>query len=331
MNDDYPPAPYFVPKAQDPFYKKEKKRLFSRIGFALLLFEVIVALAQFLLLFICARWFPRAFNWSDFALALNAITQYAIAFPAFLIMIAGVPKEAPKKRRLGAEGWITFLAVSFFLMVAGGYIAEWLMAALSAWRGETVTNAVSDMIENSSPLGNLIAVCILGPVFEEILFRKLLIDRLLPCSETLAIVMSGVLFGLVHGNLYQFFYAAFSGILFGYVYVRTGRIVITIAMHMIINFAGSFVTDFLNEMTAGTPEGTVGFWSIINGVFTAAVYLLALFGLLLLIVKRKKISASKEGTLDLPLGLQFNVEWLNAGMVIFTVFCALSLTVSIFI
>ena len=39
------------------------------------------------------------------------------------------------------------------------------------------------------------------------MFRKLLIDRIVPFGQRVAVVVSGLAFGLFHGNFYQFFYA----------------------------------------------------------------------------------------------------------------------------
>ena len=68
--------------------------------------------------------------------------------------------------------------------------------------------------------------------------NKLLIDRIHVYGEGTAIVLSGVAFGLFHGNLSQFFYAAFLGCMFAFLYVRTGRILYPILLHAAINLLG---------------------------------------------------------------------------------------------
>jgi membrane protease YdiL (CAAX protease family) len=77
---------------------------------------------------------------------------------------------------------------------------------------------------------------------EEVIYRKLVIDRLRCFGELPALLISGVGFGLIHGNFSQFFYAALIGIVFGYVYLRTGNILHTVLLHMLINLIGGVYT-----------------------------------------------------------------------------------------
>ena len=69
--------------------------------------------------------------------------------------------------------------------------------------------------------GTLFFLVIVGPIFEEWLFRKQLIDHTRKYGEKTAILLSGLAFGLFHMNLFQFFYAFLLGLMFGYVYTRT--------------------------------------------------------------------------------------------------------------
>ena len=64
----------------------------------------------------------------------------------------------------------------------------------------------------------------------------------LPFGEKPAVILSGLAFGLIHGNLTQFFYAFGLGIAFGYIFVKTGKVKYPIILHMIINFLGSVVS-----------------------------------------------------------------------------------------
>jgi membrane protease YdiL (CAAX protease family) len=121
----------------------------------------------------------------------------------------------------------------------------------------------------------LVYAVIGAPIVEELTFRKALCDRLHDTHEGYAAVISGLLFGLMHGNHQQFFLAFFIGMLFAMVYQRTGRIVYTMLLHGMINF------------TATLPE----FFSLagvdINLGWNIAVGALILAGLVVLLVKRK--------------------------------------------
>lgn len=112
-------------------------------------------------------------------------------------------------------------------------------------------DTVSELIESISIPAIIVFTVILAPIFEEICFRKILIDKLSEYGTSFCVVFSGLAFGAYHGNFYQFFYAFAIGMLFAYIYCRYGKIRYTIFLHMILNFLGSVaavtVSDFLQS------------------------------------------------------------------------------------
>ena len=87
----------------------------------------------------------------------------------------------------------------------------------------------------SSLLLNLVVFSLLPAVLEEMVYRGYFIKLLRPYGDTLAVVVSAVLFGLMHGNLLQFPFALMLGLAFGYIAVRTRRIWITMILHFLNN------------------------------------------------------------------------------------------------
>jgi membrane protease YdiL (CAAX protease family) len=81
----------------------------------------------------------------------------------------------------------------------------------------------------------LLYVCLVGPILEEILFRGLVLQSLRPWGDKLAIIVSGVLFGLMHMNLLQGIPVAVLGIFFAYVTVKSGSIIPTVILHILYN------------------------------------------------------------------------------------------------
>jgi membrane protease YdiL (CAAX protease family) len=82
---------------------------------------------------------------------------------------------------------------------------------------------VSKAFYGSTLLAEVIATCILTPVLEEVLYRGIAYVRL---REWLgirpAVILSALLFGLMHFNLVQFVYAGVLGLLLAYVMERFG-------------------------------------------------------------------------------------------------------------
>ncbi len=92
---------------------------------------------------------------------------------------------------------------------------------------------------------NLISVAILPAILEEMSFRGFLLEKLRPLGDRFAVLMSAVLFGLLHGNIVQIPFAFLLGLFFGYVTVRTNNIFIAIFLHF-LNNAISVLFDYAN-------------------------------------------------------------------------------------
>ena len=97
-----------------------------------------------------------------------------------------------------------------------------------------------DFWENAfSPVG-LMAVGVIGPFAEELLFRGAVLPSLLKWDRIsgkpwLAIVISAALFSLAHMNPAQMPFAFLLGLLFGWLYYRTGSLLPGLVIHVINN------------------------------------------------------------------------------------------------
>ena len=328
-------TPWVLPPEQNPLYRRNQRRNLGRIGLALAIYLLSTSLLSAAMSFVAARFFPALFQQHQelFTLLLAAVPGYLLGVPFFALLVKGMPRQAPEKKPLTPGGWITFLAVSFFLMYAGSVIATVLMELLSGIRGQEITNAIDKQITTSSPWLNFALVAVIAPIFEEILCRKLVLDRLLPYSEVLAVVTGGLFFGMLHGNFYQFFYATFLGITFSYVYVKTGRLIHSVVMHMIVNFTGSVITDFINKHTGAEALSATSInpWDLVASRYALGMITLSVWGAILLFreIKKKKLSA--EGPCKLTLKTQFKLMWGSGGTIAYCVVCGILFITSLFI
>ena len=90
---------------------------------------------------------------------------------------------------------------------------------------------------------------ILAPVTEEILFRGLVLRKLMPFGKRFAIFCSAVTFGLFHGNLVQAPFAFLVGLVLGYVAAKY-NICWAMLLHMINNLV---IADMLSRLTSSLP------------------------------------------------------------------------------
>ncbi len=135
-----------------------------------------------------------------------------------------------------------------FIMV-GGYATQVVtVAALNLARKifpEAFSNydKLMDGMLNTSWL-MLVAVFVLAPIGEEIIFRGLILSYSRKCmKEIYAILLNGLLFGVYHGNLIQGIYACLFGMLLAHLAYANESIVPGILLHMAINVSAMFTCD----------------------------------------------------------------------------------------
>ena len=86
------------------------------------------------------------------------------------------------------------------------------------------------------------AVCLIGPVMEEVMMRRVVLTEISEATgkKWLGIIISAVLFAVMHGNPIQIVFAIPAGILLGWLYCITGSLLVPIGVH-IMNNTASFI------------------------------------------------------------------------------------------
>lgn len=166
---------------------------------------------------------------------------------------------------------------------------------------------------------------ICAPIVEEYVFRKLIIDRTVQYGQATAILLSGLMFALFHGNFNQFVYAFTLGVFWGFIYVKTGRLIYTVALHMTVNFLGSIPglllmkSTFFNQLSLlaeNNPSAIVGLVMQHPVQFLLiCFYMLLLFGLVITgiifwAINFKKFKCA-PGEITIPKGKRFSTIILN--------------------
>lgn len=90
-------------------------------------------------------------------------------------------------------------------------------------------------------------ICLLGPILEELLFRGVLLDGLRKYGNYFGIVMSAILFGLVHQNFIQCLPAVVMGIFLGAIAVKSGSLIPSIVIHILNNTMSSILMVLLQS------------------------------------------------------------------------------------
>ncbi|MCX4340277.1 MAG: type II CAAX endopeptidase family protein [Lachnospiraceae bacterium] len=291
-------------------YKAYKKD-FSSIGIRMLISTVIVLAIQTGASALALALFPQ---WQDNLAILLVVTMvplYLIAFPISFALLRDKNAPAIEKHPMKPGQLVIAFMMLYGLMILGNLIGLALTAGIGIIKGSPVQNALLNVITGGSLWITAIFTVLCAPVFEEYLFRKLICDRAVKYGEGVAVVLSGLLFGLFHMNFNQFFYAFFLGCFLAFLYVKTGNLKYTILLHMILNFLGSVVGAIIMTLDQSDP-----LMMIIMTVYSLCIYAVAIAGIVLLIVKRRKMTL-KQGEIVIEKGQRFKTVILNVGMILY--------------
>lgn len=164
-------------------------------------------------------------------LAITSVFSSVITFMVFL-KLGWTPIT---RTYLQSKPWLTLLWVALFAI--GAIIP---LELIYEHLGLEMDDNTSQLFEGllKEPWG-YVAVGVLAPLVEEMVFRGALLRTLLGMvskkNHWIAIMVSAFVFGLVHGNMAQFVNAMIMGLMLGWMYYRTKSIVPGILLHWVNN------------------------------------------------------------------------------------------------
>lgn len=260
-------------------------------------------------------------------LLTSSLPLYLVGMPVFYLTVRGLPRAVPKKEKTSFLALVILFLIAVALMIAGNLAGNWIMRILGALSGRDFSNMLEQAFD--TPLWfSILFTVILAPVLEELIFRKVLVDRLRPFGEEMAMVLSGLLFGAFHGNFYQFFYASAIGMLLAYVYMRSGKLRCNIGLHMLINFIGGILPTVLSDalgydefISLETPEEVTAYIMahltpyVLFIAYQFLLYGMALAGLVLLCVFARKMEFERQ-VCELPKGQSSQIFFSSWGMLL---------------
>ncbi len=140
-----------------------------------------------------------------------------------------------------------------------------ILAVVAVALGSVASNIINEaldlqnimeqqFVDMSSNVIGILAIAIIGPIAEEVVFRGAICRSLLKkgVPTGLTVLISAMLFGLIHFNPAQIPFAFLMGLMLGYIYCRTGSLVPTIIAHIINNSVSVIVMAIYGEEANNT-------------------------------------------------------------------------------
>ena len=288
------------------------RQVFSRVGFAYAAYLTISTASQLLAAALLQPF--RARMGEDLWFVVCMLCMYPAAFLVFWLLMRRIPKDPAGRpdMPLRAGRFLGIFIICVGVMYAGNLLGQLISQMADRLTGQQSVNAVVELVMGMDTWAVFLAAVAAAPVMEELLFRKLLLDRVSVFGDRTAILLSGVVFGLAHGNFYQFFYAFGLGSIFAWVYLRTRRIRFSILLHVLINFCGSILPMQLLHMMRDYP--VIGAHLLLGQ--TMLMMAAAICGVILLICQRRDWILL-PGSCPIPAGKWFGTVFANKGILVF--------------
>ena len=159
------------------------------------------------------------------------------------------------------------------VLLASGVVIEPLL--------ELFPSAPYEAVQQTIGLGGwaIMSTVVAAPILEEVLFRGVIFES---CRERLgkggAVLLSALLFGLIHGIPVQIVNAFVVGLILGYIYLRTRSLMSVIVLHAINNGLAYISMAFFDDggnVTLGELISARWLYWVVYGL-SAAIFLFAM-------------------------------------------------------
>lgn len=182
----------------------------------------------------------------------NLLIASSVLSSVLTICLFAKVKWAPISRNyLRSKPWGVFFWAA--VLALGSILpSEWLVEQMQYNMPEATEKLFEQIM--GKPTGYL-AIGILGPLAEEMVFRGAVLRTLLKMMDGkwhwVAIIISALIFGAVHGNAVQFVHASVLGLLLGWMYYRTNSILPGVIFHWVNNTVAYVMFNIMPQMADG--------------------------------------------------------------------------------
>ncbi|AGT30661.1 peptidase [Geobacillus genomosp. 3] len=163
-----------------------------------------------------------------------AVISFLLAFAIILWLLRGDRDERAMRRLSLASSWMWAIS-GVFLALASQSIAaniEWRLLGIEP--GSENTQHIIDIIRLTPLL--VVVTSIVGPILEELIFRKIIFGSLYEkYNFWFAALVSSLLFAIVHMEPEHLLLYTSMGMVFAFLYAKTGRIFVPMFAHVAMN------------------------------------------------------------------------------------------------
>ena len=222
---------------------------------------------------------------NDQMVLLTGIADAVVVPVAWLFLRADEKKRKAGRREIcslkrNKMGIVQILLIA--LLAIGIAQAVNFLIALIPYEDAVYEETSEQMFYQTGLIMQLAVIGVIGPISEELIFRGLVFRRIRDYGGFLpAALISGLVFGVYHGNITQGIFATIMGILFAMIYEHYGTIWAPIAAHIANNILATLMNAVIDRLDL--PD-------IVYIIFLVVTFIAAVVIGLYIFLKDKKVN-----------------------------------------
>jgi hypothetical protein len=183
----------------------------------------------------------------DAVYSYDLLVGAAIAYGLLLVFVLALTRGMPRREVLALRSppsWWRALgraAAAVVVILVGAYV---LLALAGAGDEQNLTPEDWDSSRAGQYAASVVAVVLIGPVVEELLYRGAGLSLLSPYGTGVAVAVTSVLFGLGHGLVLSLGAFVWFGLVVSWVRLRSDSLYPAILVHMTFNAVGMIAPLF---------------------------------------------------------------------------------------
>lgn len=323
-NQPYPPpygyAPVPPPYTLEP-YKRPLRRWANIIGGGILMVQLVMMGVSILLynIFELVDYSSLSPRMIDLVDQMIQLACYVIGFwlpTMFMVAMIKIPASVAFPLR---KPRASHVAAAVCICLGASMIGSLLSGMLSILF-QSVFGVTPIMPDMSAPQGipanivYVVSMTVMPGIFEEAMFRGVIMQSLRRFGDGFALIVSAILFGLCHGNLIQGPNAFVLGIVIGYFVLRTGSLLTGVVIHFVNNGLAVLFDYLMQMMTDQQAE-------LLNTLVFVGYILLGLLGLVYMIMRGgNNLFRVPASDYPLPTSKKYTTFFCAAAVVVMVIF-----------
>ncbi len=295
----------------NPYELKHYKKQCSGIGLLIILTSITLSIVPTALYLLCYYAFKVNPTNPVLEPIIDIITSITSIFLTGLfygkISERSLSELVPvKKGRFTDVLPLVFMALTTSFV--SSYMTDILLTNFSFFNIENGVNLETNIPDAPMFILQIFSVAVIPALVEEFLFRGIILHTIKPYGSTLAILVSSVLFALLHGNITQIPFTFVVGLALGFMTVKEQSIIPAVITHFLINLFSVIVSAMLQSNMDET---------LLNIIYFAVILIVAVAGLVcagVIGIKKDYFSISDVNRIE----YRFRVKkcFTSAGMIV---------------